>query len=118
RGRKPTFLNINGQRGVLALDIHPVHAVLAVTDLGGHIVSLDTVEFPADPKDVIGAILRSVTKMLLAHPHRTFEGVGINLPGRSDPHLGKSIFAPNVNWPIGQLKSRVEKSTGLPVVVD
>src|SRR5580693_4582530 len=35
RGRKPTFLNLNGQRGVLALDIHPAQTSLAVTDLGG-----------------------------------------------------------------------------------
>ncbi len=118
RGRKPTFLNINGQRGVLALDIHPAHAMLAVTDLGGKIISLDSVELPANPLNVIGAILSSVKKMLRAHPNRTFEGVGINLPGRFDPHLEKSIFAPNVDWPIGQLKSSVERATGLPVVID
>jgi predicted NBD/HSP70 family sugar kinase len=118
RGRKPTFLNVNGQRGVLALDIHPAHAMLAVTDLGGKIISLDSLALPANSLDVIGAILSSVKKMLRAHPNRTFEGIGINLPGRFDPHLEKSIFAPNVDWPIGKLKSRVEKSTGLPVVVD
>jgi predicted NBD/HSP70 family sugar kinase len=56
--------------------------------------------------------------MLRAHPNRTFEGVGINVPGRFDPGQEKSIFAPNVAWPIGELKSRVEKSTGLPVVID
>jgi len=118
RGRKPTFLNVNSQRGVLALDIHPSHAMLAVTDLGGEIVSLDSVKLPSDSQKVIGAILAPVQKMLRAHPRRTFEGVGINVPGRFDPGQEKSIFAPNVAWPIGELKSRVERSTGLPVVVD
>jgi predicted NBD/HSP70 family sugar kinase len=118
RGRKPTFLNVNGQRGVLALDIHPGHVMLAVTDLGGKIVSISSVELPADPHNVIGAILGSVKKMLRSHPNRTFEGIGINLPGRFDPHLEKSIFAPNLDWPIGQLKARVERATGLTVVVD
>ncbi|WP_348261864.1 ROK family protein [Telmatobacter sp. DSM 110680] len=118
RGRKPTFLNVNDQRGVLALDIHPAHAMLAVTDLGGNIVSLDSVKLPADPHKVIRAILNPVQKMLRAHPNRTFEGVGINVPGRFDPGQEKSIFAPNVGWPIGELKSRVEKSTGLSVVID
>ena len=28
------------------------------------------------------------------------------------------MFAPNINWPIGTIKSRVEQATGLPVVVD
>jgi len=118
RGRKPTFLNVNSDRGVLALDIHPAHAMLAVTDLGGRIISHDSVEFPAEPENVIDAILSAVKKMLRAHPNRTFEGIGINLPGRFDPGLEKSIFAPNVDWPIGKLRSRVERVTGLPVVVD
>src|ERR1700744_4735309 len=39
RGRKPTFLNLNGQRGVLALDIHPTQTTLAVTDLGGMVLA-------------------------------------------------------------------------------
>ncbi len=118
RGRKPTFLNLNGQRGVLALDIHPTQTTLAVTDLGGNIVSLDSVELPSNPQKVIGVILGAIRKMLHAHRDRSFEGIGINLPGRFDPHLEKSIFAPNVDWPIGRIKSRVEKATGLPVVVD
>jgi predicted NBD/HSP70 family sugar kinase len=118
RGRKPIFLNVNVQRGVLALDIHPAHAMLAVTDLVGKIISLDSVQFPSRREDVIGVILNSAKKMLRTHSNRTFEGVGINLPGRFDPRIEKSIFAPNVVWPIWQLKSRVEKATGLPVVVD
>jgi predicted NBD/HSP70 family sugar kinase len=92
--------------------------MLAVTDLGGKIISLDSVELPANPQNVIGAILTSIRKLLRSHPNRTFEGIGINLPGRFDPHFEKSIFAPNVGWPIGQLKARVERATGLPVVVD
>src|ERR1700677_1608625 len=39
RGRRPTFLNVNSQRGVLALDIHPSQTTLAVTDLGGRIIT-------------------------------------------------------------------------------
>ena len=118
RGRKPTFLNLNGQRGVLALDIHPAQTTLAVTDLEGRILSLKSVDLPANPQKVIGVILASIRKMLSAHRDRSFEGIGINLPGRFDPNLEKSIFAPNVDWPIGRIKSRVEKATGLPVVVD
>src|SRR6266704_4376006 len=30
RGRKPTFLNLNEKRGVLALDVHPAQTTLAV----------------------------------------------------------------------------------------
>ena len=98
--------------------LHLADVMLAVTDLGGNIVSLSSVKLLAHPQKVIGAILSPIQKMLRAHPNRTFEGVGINVPGRFDPGQEKSIFAPNVAWPIGELKSRVEKSTGLPVVID
>src|SRR6202007_3395759 len=33
RGRHPTFLELNHQRAVIALDIHPSQTTVAVTDL-------------------------------------------------------------------------------------
>jgi predicted NBD/HSP70 family sugar kinase len=138
RGRRPTFLNLNSQRGVLAVDIHPAQSTLAVTDLGGKILTQDVIALPADPEKVIGVIVSAIRKMIADHGDRSFDGIGISVPGRfhlgsdksrtgklslakssaSKPSLDKSIFAPNVTWPIGSIKSRVEQTTGLPVVVD
>jgi len=118
RGRKPTFLNLNEQRGVLALDIHPAQTAVAVIDMSGRVLTEEMIVFPSNPQKVIGVILTAIRKILAAHRDRPFEGIGITLPGRFDPHLEKSIFAPNVGWPIGRIKSRVEEATGLPVVVD
>jgi predicted NBD/HSP70 family sugar kinase len=128
RGRRPTFLNLNSQRGVLALDIHPAQTTLAVTDLGGKIVAQELITLPENPQDVVGVIVKAIKKMIAAHGDRSFDGIGISVPGRfhlqsdkartgkSNP--GKSIFAPNITWPIGTIKSRVEQATGLLVVVD
>lgn len=128
RGRRPTFLNLNGQRGVLALDIHPSQTTLAVLDLSGKILSQNLIALPEDPKKVIAAIVDAIQKMIAANSDRSFDGIGMSLPGRFDLEIkasnqaasnqAKSIFAPNVSWPIGQIKSRVEQATGLPVVVD
>jgi len=118
RGRRPTFLNLNSQRGVLALDIHPAQTTLAVTDLGGNILAQKLIVFPTNPKKVIGSIVSEIRKMIAAHTDRSFDGIGMSLPGRFDLQLEKSIFAPNIKWPIGRVKSRVELATGLPVVVD
>ncbi len=118
RGRKPTFLNLNEQRGVLALDIHPAQTTVAVIDMSGRVLTEEMIVFPSNPQKVIGVILTAIRKILAAHRDRPFEGIGITPPGRFDPHLEKSIFAPNVGWPIGRIKSRVEEATGLPVVVD
>jgi predicted NBD/HSP70 family sugar kinase len=113
---------------VLALDVHPSQTTLAVTDLGGKILTQRLIVLPANPQKVIGAIVDAIRRIIAAHSDRSFDGIGISLPGRVDlqsdrsssrkPNLAKSIFAPNIDWPIGQIKSRVEHATGLPVVVD
>lgn len=118
RGRRPTFLHINNQRGVLALDIHPGETSLAVLDLGGNIIAEEIVIPPDDPKKVVGAIVGAVGAMIAAHGNRRFDGIGINLPGRLDANLEQFIFAPNIDWPIGDIKARVELATGLPVIAD
>ncbi len=123
RGRRPTFLNLNSQRGVLALDIHPTQTTLAVADLGGNILAQSLIVLPANPQKVIGAIVDAIRKMIAGHRDRSFDGIGMSLPGRLDLQLDKSnfdkhIFAPNISWPIERIKSRVEQSTGLPVVAD
>jgi predicted NBD/HSP70 family sugar kinase len=128
RGRRPTFLNVNGQRGVLALDIHPSQTTLAVTDLGGKIATQNRIALPQDPQMVIGTILDAIRKMIEENKDRSFDGIGISLPGRLDltsvgsstdkSPTAKPIFAPNIRWPIAEIKSRVEQATGLPVVAD
>jgi predicted NBD/HSP70 family sugar kinase len=128
RGRRPTFLNVNSQRGVLALDIHPSQTTLAVADLGGNVVSQNLIALPRDPQKVISTILDAIGKMIAENSNRSFDGIGISLPGRLDlkagesssakSRLGKPVFAPNIRWPIDQIKSSIEEAIGLPVVAD
>jgi predicted NBD/HSP70 family sugar kinase len=128
RGRRPTFLNVNSKRGVLALDIHPSQTTLAVTDLGGSIIAQTLIPLPEDAQKVIPAIVEAIQKIIATNTERSFDGIGISLPGRLDLSASKStagslrsikpIFAPNIRWPIAQIKSRVEQATGLPVVAD
>ena len=128
RGRRPTFLNVNSQRGVLALDIHPSQTTVAVTDLGGAILTQELIRLPEDSNKVVATIVSAIQKIITANSDRSFDGIGISLPGRLDlrsartstgkPVPDKPIFAPNVRWPIEQIKSRVEQAIGLPVVAD
>jgi predicted NBD/HSP70 family sugar kinase len=128
RGRRPTFLNVNSQRGVLALDIHPSQTTLAVMDLGGTIISQTLISLPEDPQKVIATIVSAIEQTIAANSDRSFDGIGISLPGRLDLTPSKSgsgrlrtskpIFAPNIRWPISDIKSRIEQATGLTVVAD
>lgn len=118
RGRKPTFLEINQQRTVLAVDVHPAQTTLALGDLSGRITEQQQLRLPDDPKKVIRTIVNAIRKMIAEHSGCSFEGIGMSVPGRFSHQLKKTIFAPNIGWPIAQIKSRVEQATGLPVVVD
>lgn len=118
RGRRPTFLELNHQRAVIALDIHPSQTTVAVTDLGGKIVAQNVVALPADPNKAMQSIIAAIKKLIAAHNDKSFDGIGISLPGRADPQLEKLIFAPNLNWPVASIKSRIQRATGLRVEMD
>jgi predicted NBD/HSP70 family sugar kinase len=118
RGRRPTFLELNHQRAVIALDIHPSQTTVAVTDLGGKIVAQNVVELPDDPKKAIQPIIAAIRKLMASHSDKSFDGIGISLPGRADPLLEEPIFAPNLKWSISSIKSRIQKATGLRVEMD
>jgi predicted NBD/HSP70 family sugar kinase len=118
RGRRPTFLELNSRRAIIALDIHPARTTVAVADLAGRIVAQEEIVVPEQAGKALTAIVAAIRKILAAHPDRTFDGIGICLPGRTDPHLRKLIFAPNLKWPVLSLKSKMEKATGLRVEMD
>ncbi|WP_204101438.1 ROK family protein [Occallatibacter savannae] len=118
RGRKPTGLHVNEKRTVLAVDVHPAQTTLAVADLSGRITTQRELQLPSEPQKVIRAIVSGIKKIIAEHADCSFEGIGLTVPGRFSHQLKKTIFAPNVGWPIAQIKSKVEEATGLPVVVD
>jgi predicted NBD/HSP70 family sugar kinase len=98
--------------------MHPSQTTVAVTDLGGRIVAQNIVVLPADPSKAIVPIIAAIRKLIAAHSDRSFDGIGISLPGRTDPQLEKPIFAPNLHWPVLSIKSRIQRATGLRVEMD
>lgn len=118
RGRRPTFLELNSRRAIIALDIHPAQTTIAVADLAGNISATQVLAVPEKADKAIPAIIAAIRKILATHKDRSFDGIGICLPGRTDLHLEKLIFAPNLKWPVLSLKARMEGATGLHVEMD
>lgn len=117
RGRRPTFLQLNSQRAVLALDIHPEQVTLAVSDLGGKILAQKLLDIPESSRSV-AAIVTAIKRVIAEHKQKSFDGIGICLPGRTDPILEQAIFAPNLHFPIRDIRGRIAKATGLRVEMD
>jgi len=118
RGRRPTLIKLNDQRAVIALDIHPSQTTVAVADLGGKTVAQNIIVLPQDAKKALTAIVSGIRKIIATHKEKSFDGIGICLPGRTDLHLQKLIFAPNLNWPVLSIKSRIQRATSLRVEMD
>jgi predicted NBD/HSP70 family sugar kinase len=118
RGRRPTFLEINRKRAIIALDIHPAQTMVAVTDLSGKIMAQQLVVVPDGATKAFNAIVSAIRRIRAAHSDLSFDGIGICLPGRADLHLQKLIFAPNLHWPVLSLKAKMERATGLRVKMD
>lgn len=118
RGRRPTMLWLNPQRCVVAVDLHPAHATVAVVELSGRIRSDEGVNLAAEPSRAIRMLAKAVREVIRHNPDTIFEGVGICLPGRTDVHADQLIFAPNLHWPAVRLKPRMERATGLRVEMD
>lgn len=114
-GRRPRLISLSSKRCVVGIDVHPKQTTLGIVDVSGSIVCQGCVPLPDDPAAAINRLIQAVHDLRAEHPDRTFAGIGMCLPGRTDPTATHLIFAPNLRWPIVDLKVKMESATGLPV---
>jgi len=57
-------------------------------------------------------------RMLARHPEKSFEGIGVSLPGRVDPVTQQLLLAPNLKWHDYDIKAAIEKRLRLQVELD
>jgi predicted NBD/HSP70 family sugar kinase len=53
-----------------------------------------------------------------AHPKSSYEGIGVSLSGRIDASSQRLTFAPSLGWRELDLKTPLERATGLPVELE
>jgi predicted NBD/HSP70 family sugar kinase len=118
RGRRPTFLHLNDQRAVICVDIRPSRITLGVADVNGGFTSQEELPTPSDPAVAVKELGRRIRAIVKAQPQKGFEGVGVSLPGRVDLSSHHLVFAPNLGWPLTDLKTPLERATGLEVELE
>ena len=118
RGRRPTLLSLNSDLVIIVADIRPLQVVIAVVDLNGRFLCRETRPLVSDPERGLGSIIVGMQRMMKAHPDKSFEGIGISLPGRVDPISQRLIFAPNLPWSFYDIKKAIEKRIPLQVEMD
>jgi predicted NBD/HSP70 family sugar kinase len=118
RGRRPTMVGLNDDLVMLVADIRPKAATVAIVDLNGRFLSRAQMPVTSDPEKTIAGIIESMHRMKQNHAQRSFEGVGIALPGRVDSTTQRLRFAPNLGWRDFDIKAAFEKGTGMAVEMD
>jgi predicted NBD/HSP70 family sugar kinase len=119
RGRRPTFLHLNGDRAaMLGVDIRPAETTVVVADLSMRFLTQETMATSENPARFIQELCKCIKHTMASHPRLTFEGVGVAVPGRVDLTSGKLTFAPNLAWKSVDLRTPLEQATGLSVQLE
>jgi predicted NBD/HSP70 family sugar kinase len=119
RGRKPKFLHLNGERGgIIGVDLRPEQTMLMLADLEMRSLAQDSLPTGKDPHEFVKELARRIRRLMSAHPHLSFEGIGVALPGRIDLETNRLVFAPNLAWKSVDIKSLLEAATGVEVELE
>ncbi|HEY0162465.1 MAG TPA: ROK family protein [Edaphobacter sp.] len=118
RGRRPTLLSLNTDMVILVADVRPNQAIVAVVDLNGRFLSRETLPLTKDPERGVENLIAVMKRLLVQIPNKSFEGIGISLPGRVDPSTQRLILAPNLPWSSYDIKKAIEQKISLQVEMD
>jgi predicted NBD/HSP70 family sugar kinase len=118
RGRRPTFLRLNDERVIIAVDLRPIETTVALADANGKFISQQVINTPADSKLAIAALIESIQRIVHSSRRKKIEGVGISVPGRYHHALDRLAFAPNLKWHDVDIRGPIAKATGLEVAVE
>jgi predicted NBD/HSP70 family sugar kinase len=123
-GRPPSRFAFNpAARSVLAVDVGATHVIVAVTDLGGSVISEQRLaqEVAAGPETVLDTVVAEGLALLAAAGRsiKDLAGVGIGLPGPVEHGTGRPVKPPIMpGWDGFDVVRYVQRSLPVPVLVD
>ncbi|MFC0523626.1 ROK family protein [Pontibacillus salicampi] len=122
-GRKPTYLEINGNRFfVIGIDVGHFHMKFVVTNLFGEVV--DRITLPLDPKPDAEQILHTMEEgihTVIQQGQATagdYLGIGVGMHGIVDVERGISLYAPSFQTHDIAIRERLEDTFQMMVKVE
>src|SRR5215472_6652141 len=64
RGRRPTFLRLNDERVIVAVDIRPTQTTVALADANGKFISQEMMHTSADPQMAVNTLIESIQRVM------------------------------------------------------
>ena len=118
RGRRPTYLRLNDDRVIIAVDVRPAQTTVAIADANGRFLSQEIMATSNDPSNLMTGLIQSIERLIGTSRKTKIEGVGISVPGRYDHESDSLVFAPNLKWQDVDIRNPIAKATGLDVTVE
>jgi predicted NBD/HSP70 family sugar kinase len=119
RGRRPRFLHLNKERvGIIGVNVRPATTTIGLADLDANFVAQESLPTAGDPERFVADLTPRIRNLIEMRPEISCEGIGVSLPGRVDLNSQRLVFAPNLGWGPIDLKTPLEKATGLPVELE
>jgi predicted NBD/HSP70 family sugar kinase len=122
RGRRPTLLCVRTRgRLVVAVDVRVGRSVIALADVGGHVMARASFETPDSPARLPDLLAIEVGRLLHEHAPEGIEsclGIGIVLPGMVDRKTGRLIYAPRLGWRDVDLRTVVAQRVGIRCFIE
>jgi predicted NBD/HSP70 family sugar kinase len=118
RGRPSTMIEVNDRLVTFAIDIRPRRAIIAVIDLAGRFLSRETVMTVSDAEGSVERIIECLRMLRDRHSDRSFEGIGVSVPGRVHPETQRVLLAPNLHWKDFDVRAAMQKALKLQVEMD
>jgi predicted NBD/HSP70 family sugar kinase len=118
RGRRPTLLSLNDNIVILAVDLLPTRAIVAIVDLNSRLLDQEMVMLPSDPQKAVPMLIECLKRLRAHHGRRVFEGIGISMPGRVDPQTQRLVLAPHLRWAGYDISGEIERALGLKVEME
>src|SRR3954471_21279497 len=120
RGRKPRLLHVRTRdRFCIAVDVRFSHTQVALTDLDGRQLALETRETSLDPDALVADLAILVDRLLRAHGGgERCEGIGVVVPGMIHRRTGQIVNSPQLGWRDVPLREALASATGLRVLIE
>ena len=117
-GRRPTFLKMNGQRMIVAVDLAQREATVALSDSTGHFCVREAMTMSPDRTVATAQLIAGIERILGAATGKTIEGIGICVQRHRCAASSRTSCEPNPAWPDPDLPACIAETTGLAVDAD
>lgn len=119
RGRKPKLLHVaTRDRYCIAVDVRFSRTHVALTDMDGRQLAMETMDTRLDPAQLVADIAARVERLLASHGAERCEGIGVVVPGMIHRRTGLILNSPQLGWRDVPLREALAEATGLRVLIE